>query len=1161
MSAIPAPQPVNDIKDIDLDSHLVIEASAGTGKTHTIEELVVELLVQGRTSGLDRILVVTFTEKATAELKEKIRKKIEQRMDEAPSPVLRESLDNFDTASIYTIHGFCNRVLSTFAFENSEEFGGSLTGDIPVYEKALRRIILEQWPAMYGPGLTDILAVSGFPDPAGSSRSGKWLSSILEIVVKYQPMAGDALVPGPGDIRKELHRMEQELSGILENLSGLIGPVAENTEDSPFYRNFSELNIHSGSQGKNRRIIRKLLDLLRIYRESGISLPQYLEFLTIDKEGLPVPNLKWNKGGEAGMDTLPALMDVIDALEQLNALDLGRVQNMLATQTIVDVRRQAGIYKEEKGLISYDDMIERVCRAIDDDTLPLRQALQERYSHALVDEFQDTDMLQWNIFKKVFLQGKKNRLFIIGDPKQAIYGFRGADIQAYYTAKDEMLRRHRAKYYSLMYNWRSLPSLIGSFNSIFGKGDWFSGSDIDYVDNEYPDEKEQPDASCPEQSLVIADLGKRSGTEARLLMAEYIAEETAGLIRDPSGRYTPDRIAVLVRNWTEAGPVERAFAARGIPCSCYKRKGLYQSREAAHLFYILEAVEDPSDSMLLKKALLTDFFGLGAQELAGPGEIPMSHPAYMLISAWHDLALKRDWPGFFQSVREDSGMLYRAAERENAEQSISAYTQILQDCESEAIRENLYLDGIIEHLYRLRNSTGEGIEGENIFRTGSEDARVQIMTIHNSKGLQFRVVFLAGGYTSSRTNAYWTYHKNGVRTFDLCMKKDDKSLHEQEQEGEERRLFYVALTRAEELLYVPRFVPNRKGTGIIGSALSRALESVRDTDSVRTVFVSGKTSPSSPLEDNPGTGSTDILLPDPLFPVPASGLLSRKTGITSFSGIKSIRFGNARPGDTTLTYGEEMTPAPEYDEFSRDVPAADSKTDELPRGADTGTMLHEILENIVFADVLACKDCTDLLRPGNACLPVMDERIKARFPENENEHANYREQVARILWNTLHSPLDEQGFCLGMVTNMVKEMEFHFPAPRPEAGAHGITVFNGFIHGFIDLVFRHGGRYYLLDWKSNYIEQGYSRKAIEEGINAMHYDLQYSIYTLALFRWLRSTLPDFSPEIHFGGIYYIYLRGMDVKQPGNGVFFIRPDRDEIERYETDLSYSTQTIAL
>src|SRR3990172_1673368 len=184
-----SPMPIRGFDEIDLDSHSVIEASAGSGKKNNIEDFVVELLRRGKVQSLDEILAVTFTEKAAGELKDRIRNNIKEALTKERSEILKISLDNFDSASIHTIHGFCNKVLQEYAFENREKFQNELVDDRLVYRKILRKILREQWPRQYGGFLQRILKLSNFPDITADGRS-RWEARVIEIALRYEPAAG-----------------------------------------------------------------------------------------------------------------------------------------------------------------------------------------------------------------------------------------------------------------------------------------------------------------------------------------------------------------------------------------------------------------------------------------------------------------------------------------------------------------------------------------------------------------------------------------------------------------------------------------------------------------------------------------------------------------------------------------------------------------------------------------------------------------------------------------------------------------------------------------------------------------------------------------------------------------------------------------------------------
>ncbi|OHD69122.1 MAG: hypothetical protein A2W19_05905 [Spirochaetes bacterium RBG_16_49_21] len=1140
--------PIRGFDEIDLDSHSVIEASAGSGKTHTIQDLVVELLRRGKVQSLDEILAVTFTEKAAGELKDRIRNNIKEALTKERSEILKISLDNFDSASIHTIHGFCNKVLQEYAFENREKFQNELVDDRLVYRKILRKILREQWPRQYGGFLQRILKLSNFPDITADGRS-RWEARVIEIALRYEPAAGDALVPLPDqDIVRKISGMEDACTGCLEALASLAGAIDEqDIGRSALCRQYTNLNIRKNSIPKRVRILCSLLELVAAHKNGRISLAEVADFLAgpdIPDGGFHELNTGWLKGVSDYDEKFPRLLDIIEVLEKLRSLDFAGLRNLLAAATVRQIKTESAEYKKIRGLISYDDMVNHVYAALTDGSGGLKRLLQKRYRYALVDEFQDTDMQQWRIFKAVFLETEQNRLFVIGDPKQAIYGFRGADINAYYLARDEMLRSHAARYYCLIENWRSSPGLIGVFNALFGSG-WFFASGIDYIPSRYPSKEDPPDH--PDTSpLCVIDCGRGTGTEAKFRAAGYIAGEINGLIHGGAG-VAPKDIAVLVKKWAEAEAVEKALNRAGIRYSYYKKEGLYQSREALELFYLLSCLAKPGDTAGRNKALVTRFFNVPLRLLPQYDDLPADHPASVLFDRWRAFSDRKNWPHLFQSIMEDSGILFRS-EIDDYDRTMINYRTIMQNLLVEAAKGNYGIHDIVDYLSRLRNQDASLPESHNLQRIDLEEPGVQIMTIHASKGLQFRVVFIAGGFTQRDTAEFWTYHRP-ARTFDLLRDEGSKGLYDREMNGEEERLFYVALTRAKERLYVPVFQPTAtsKGScGMLGEKMPVALETVRHEQGVRWVdFDSDKFEKSpSPIGSPMKKGS--IMMPDPLFPDPHLGFLDRRISVDSFSGLRLQLDRQKIPeeifaefGDAGLQSGEDdipFAPVPEHE------PGTPQSIPELPPSRETGLMLHEILERIDFGHVRSAKSPGKLLAPDAEAGRIIRAAVQKHAGLLQQEDSDLiKNETAKIVWNALHAPLNGSDLVLCAMDEKIHEVEFYYPCSAGEfSPAPGIAHGCGFMHGFIDVIFLFNNRYYIVDWKSNYLEEGYAADELEKNIRDMHYDLQISIYASATIRWLKRVVADYSYEALFGGVYYLYLRGMDVSNPGSGVYFWRP---------------------
>lgn len=1150
------PLQIREIAQIDLDAHGVVEASAGTGKTYTIEHLVVELLKSKKVQSLDQILVVTFTEKAVGELKHRIRNIIRTSLVNEPSEILYTSFENFDSASIYTIHGFCNKILNDYAFENRKHLSNSLVDDRHVYEQELARIKRVVWPDEYMNHLSTVLQLSDYPGSTGTGESS-WEERVIDIALRYQLSGFDAINPQEEtDISSTIVSVEQKIVYHLETLVTLVGTIDDNDyTKSELYTRYASLNINKNSMKKRLRICLSLLKILSAYKMKTLflnDLADYIIYQEFGDAGFNVLISAWNKPGPDYETKLPNLPEIILVLENLRSINFPHLRLMLSVKTIHQLKNDGLNHKAENSLISYDDMVLHVYNALADDSSPIKMLLRKRYHYALVDEFQDTDMLQWAIFKTVFLESDSNRLFIIGDPKQAIYGFRGADINAYFIARDEMISTFDARFYSLSENWRSSPALIAAFNGIFKDINWFSDKTIEYLPASYP-AKKQPGAHHDPGSLFLVNCGSASGTEARQRFGNFLSCEINRLI---SSNYNCElnEIAILVTKWKEAEAIEKALKQASIKYSFYKKEGLYQTRESLEINHLLLSIANPDDTAQKKISLATRFFNIDTLSLLHFDNMSGDHPALILFEKWVMLADHKKWQILFQSILEDTGILYRP-DNEDHDRQIINYKSIIQTLEIEAYRNNYCIHEITSFLNRLRLNTATDTDASGVQKIDLEQPGVQLLTMHASKGLEFNVVFLGGGFTKRDRSVFWTYHRNHQRVFDLLMDDNNKELHDLERSYEEERLFYVAITRARDRLYIPFFEPTShsiSSAGLLGIKMQHVLLNIGDDAGIIHLDYDNCQSSTGVFSQNSITNDTSVIMPNPLFPETDMHFLDRTLTINSFSGMKAkihevidldkrhAEFGMMHP-----TGGDEYIPS--INQLPNDRPIPDSEG--IPHGIESGLMLHEILEKIDYNKIRSMKSALDILEEKGDLSKLIDTAIQNNIRLRDYDNDILKKETVRMVWNTLHSPLDGADLKLCEIENKIHEVEFYYPSNLARILDSATCYYAGdFIHGFIDMIFEYKERYYLVDWKSNFIETGYSFAMIRNNISEMRYDLQIQIYTGALIRWLQRTKPDYSYDRYFGGVYYLYLRGMDPDKKGEGIFFYRPDKEPEEPF-------------
>jgi len=1219
--------------DIDLSRHAVIEASAGTGKTYTIEQLVVRILCAPPElrAPIDRILVVTFTEKAAGEMRERIRLRIEKALASETDPstvsALRAALDGFDGAAISTIHGFCQRVLQQYAFENRQPFALEACADGPLCERLLREIQRSAWPRELGEDLPASLELAGYPDTDATGASA-WERRVLDVAARYQP-PDDGLLPEPGRGAgvAELAAAVREAVAVLMQRSGLDADLRGFLDR---YR-----TVMKAKSAVERDLISPLTALTRICTAGGSDgavavaalglAPQPGEQASRAKHGGQWLIEAAKKGWESSCPELPAIAGAVDRVRDACPQAL---RQQLASNTIARLKSELDAYKREHGLLSFQDMLTWVDEALADPSRPyLLRALRERYRYAIVDEFQDTDSVQWRIFSRVFVEaepcgagvppaenpltptlspqagrGSNNRLIVVGDPKQAIYAFRGADVYAYIAARKHLTDSAGAEGLSLPVNRRSRPELVEALNTLFEGSEWFPADEgIAYPTVRTPDENELRCKVARDDTgraaLTILDLeGIGKAREARAAYAEFVADEIGRLLGGQplvmfeDGAEVPlaaGHICVLTRTFPEANVYVSVLGERGIPHSVYKRQGLWQSEEATHLAHLLRVLAWPGDRGALRKALLTRFFGVPVEDLRAADELPDDSPILALIGRWAEWADRRDWARLFQSLLEDTGLLLREIEEPDGERRVTNWKHITQTLEQLAYREGLDLLRILQALDERRARLSQADE-ENRFRIETELPKVRIMTMHAAKGLEFAVVFVGGGFTKSRGDDWCKFHDGDQRVYDLTGNPEHRASAELEEASENRRLLYVAMTRAAHKLYVPRW-ETRFSPGPVATILFEALDTAlpdsspplwerlsrRERPGERETETGGETGAF------PGRGVTPGQ-PHPRSPaVPAtipSPLAERGNGPEHREGpggeVVPARAatGSAPPTDldfrarrlrlhsfTSLYHGAaaDIEAAPEREEAEPPSVVDVSMARALPPGIATGTLVHEALQAVNCAAVTSFPSPDALAAEGRFRL-LADALIAEHLPAASDARAT-REALAALVWAALRTPLGQLGGPLGAVADgdRLTELEFYCPVTgdvsRDLPDITAVADAGGpMLHGFIDLVARVGERHFIVDWKTNMLP-AYDSETLLADMRRNRYVEQYELYSLALARWLARRYGErFDPSRRLGGVYYLYVRGLNGRDDASGVFYAAPPTpDELSRLLAD----------
>ena len=1169
---------IKDSSRIDLSRHAIIEASAGTGKTTTLVNLISRLLIEKKAE-VEEIVVVTFTEKATGELKQRVRDKLNELLKEVDNSkstkeLLKSSEENFDKMLIVTIHGFCNRILNEYSFENRESFQKELVNDGSLYPKILHKIMRKEWYEIYGDELEDILELSDFTENGNTFEN-----LIIEITSRYRPECGDKLIPVPvadnKSIKEKIENFNEKIDQIIESAGAF-----DTYEECLIYKEYFLL------KGKIRddwftsrlnKILLPLIDFVLKSKKSGNKIREIKNFFnetneSIKKQGYSILfNVNKSHENFNFENNLPTLYHAIELLEEIQPL-FNNLNKQLISNSVHSLRQTMENYKKENSLMSFDDMLNQVNNSLAKESFV--RILQNKYRYALVDEFQDTDRIQWEIFKKVFLNNE-NKLIVVGDPKQSIYGFRNADVNIYIEAKNEMIAKHNASFYLLNTNYRSTKKLINDFNSFFKNGEWFTSDStkrIDYQEADTPlDESKASTAIFNDEErdragISIINIGKKKAKEALYSLRIRIVEEIKYLLNNQDkiilvskgkeNKLTESDICIIVRKANEAELIEEELLRNDIKASFYKKAGLFQSREALNLKYLLNSLTNPDDISSFKKALLTDFFGIELKDVNGYAELGVESELKLVFEKWVMLAEKREWSKLFQSALFDTGMALRLVKNEketliDSERAITNYRHIFEILEKEATAKRFDVYKLSEHLTGLiNNSIFTEINGD-LHRLETEEHRVKIMTIHASKGLEFPIVFLFGGFTTKSSSNYYRFHDEDNRIiFDLTKDEVNKALHNDEELEETKRLYYVAFTRARHKLYIPYFEPE-KGSGVnpIVYNMSNTINAAFKTDYFLEEPHQSKALTGNFQEEK--KDRQEKIRVEKLFPtIDKDEFDKRKITIHSFSSINAKVIYEMEDEISKSEFGESRK---EEDETVAIV-EEEREENELPGGTGVGLMFHSIFENIDFELVNKSmgKEHSSLNENDKINEIVikyfniyLNNGRKAPHLANVGDKKDiYLDKVMQIIHATLNTPIGTDNIVLSSLKKpeRIHEVEFYLPAKIDKN-------MEAFINGFIDLVFKHNGKYYLLDWKSNYLPGGYSGKIFYKEVES-HYSLQYKIYYIAFIEWLKKSFENFNYNKHFGGIYYLYLRGLG--NNNDGIFHYCPDENEYEKIKNEL---------
>ena len=1092
-----------EVKSVKLEGNNLIEASAGTGKTYSVGILVLRLLIE-KSFSVKEILMVTFTDAAVEELKARIRVFIYQawqyskdqnfKIEEAGikeiiderndlkevSILLNESILLIDEISIFTIHGFCTRTLKEFAFETNQNFDLKMMADqSEIHNAALNTV----WRNNITTLPVEIL---------NALLNADFSQLQLQKVVK-------TLLDG----RVILDELIQDTSfkNILSTLTSVENAKNEADSDLKSYILDNETSILNTINTLNKGG--------RVYKLFNSTIQLAIDDLYLFSKEVLNSNQK-DRFDESLLEGIETYFNEVNNYHQF----IKTLSSTYYYHSALDIIQEISAIKSRRNVQSFNDLIENLHLAVTSaNNERLVYGLQQKYKAVFIDEFQDTDKLQYEIFSTLFEQSD-SVIFYIGDPKQSIYAFRKADLDTY------KLARSKANCFTMNTNFRSNQWLLSEFNTFFSVPNPFNDEEINYQE-----------VSCgkPKIGYLANEKGEQVAAfdffdyQNKNDLNKFLVDQILKMLTNPfqiiekgASRYVKaSDIGILVRGNNEGRAIKLALGQKGIPAVVVDDSKIFQSDEVNYIIYILQAINDISANNI-NKALGTPLFLDYFEDIA-----KINHDAEIVqFELIKNIFVTKGVYAALHYLLDIYNLrnVLLQANHKRGNRVITNVLHIVELLHKEQSRLKLSLEEMIEWLSRARNG---GVSADSNFeqRLESDENSVNIVTVHKSKGLAYNIVFVPYLDKSNEVNKDRILEFKNDNNYAFVLDNSDekaKELYLKQADEEAKRLIYVALTRA---VYYCAIYGKEKSKSPIAPFIQNwknqktLIKIDKDYESSSLKYVD--------LKEKPVKKSALI---------PARKEITKKWSVLSYSSI-------ATHSERYIPVNIEEANKNELDNFV---------FNKMPRGANFGNFIHHILENINFSD--ATHWDKKIQYAGQKYLSWSSGIVATQ----ETELKLYLKFFEQICNTEIQTP--SGVFQLSQIVNKLSEMQFYFDYKKINLSSLKTVLtqhfeleqkldihLEGIMNGFIDLVFEHEGKYYILDWKTNYLGNNLEAYNQENLLNAMtinNYHLQYMVYTVALVRYLRTKLLDFNYDQHFGGVLYLFVRGVRTEQ-STGVYFNR----------------------
>jgi exodeoxyribonuclease V beta subunit len=1183
---------------LPLHGRQVIEASAGTGKTWTLAALYLRLVLgHERTEALlpPQILVMTFTEAATAELRERIRTRLSHAATyfdlcaqgrEFPTSLkvdafletLRDSFDEalwprcalqlncaaewMDDAAIYTIHGWSRRMLTQHALESYNLFEQTRLENADQLKLTLVQDYWREWfYPLRGDTLQHITPLIG-QNPAKllKTLSEMWKEQerkpreiVAPNITPTQAidthMAWQAQVEAAALAAREAwsERTLQALqeAGAQKKIKGL---------RADYFANWLKALQAWATQSTKAQVTKEEFNVLERFTTQALQ----------DKGWAEAESFAFF----AEMQTYVELFDAKPSTDKHIVLH--------AAHEVGEAYKAA---KTQRAAFDFSDLLQNLHHAVMADDGRLATAIRQQYPVALVDEFQDTDPWQYGTLNRIYAPDactEANALVMIGDPKQAIYSFRGADLGTYLQARNDAQTTNTDALHTLTGNHRSSVGLVQAVNHVFMQ------TEQPFASTQGEIELVEVSAQGKEPALVIngeecppftvwqmhpqGDSDVVSSTSYLNHTAKVFADQMADLLN--KGVATPGDMAVLVRSQKQADAVRHALRARLIP-SVYlsDHTSVYQSTEATDLWRLLRAVASPRQTGWVRTAVGSRLWALDLHEVLA---ITQDEAQWeQLLEQFHQ------WNGLWQQ-HGVLPMLHHWLHSQHVAQRM-----LTQPDGERRLSNLLHLGELLQHAeqslqgeHALVRYLGEQIQSQQ-HDSDAQQARletdalcVKVITYHKSKGLQYPLVFVpfAGAFAvEKKAKTNFAQEDEGADDSDPTATSVE----------EDMRLMYVALTRAQRGLWMG--VAETKNdlskatskSDLKLSALSKLLMRKERGDLGNQLHALWSTCDYIQVADLPELQGIHYHAPATIS-APKNALIPTRTHhslwwTASFSAITRGLVSESKRDEAVADAMTDAQPDVATGSVASATPMSDPESisawQTFPAGARYGTLLHDLLEWLsqnnwpvandnapawakqAWANLLDRKASWLQLEddPRAQLEPWLQAVVQTPLPLHELNAAplTLRELSTEHMWPEMEFNLEVAQVSASALDQIIQSHVFE-GTPRPALQAR---VMQGMLTGSMDLVLQHDGRYWVVDYKSNKLPS-YDPITLQDAVLHKRYEVQYVLYTLALHRLLKVRLTDYDYAKHMGGAIYIFLRG--IHADGAGVHVCKPSQVLIE---------------